>query len=257
MTGWNPDAYMKFGSERTRPSVDLVGRIGLAEPASIVDIGCGPGNSTQVLRDRWPKARIIGLDNSPQMIEKARTTYPKEEWVLADAATWSSEAKFDLVFSNATLQWIPDHGTLVGRFFDQVSKGGALAVQVPANSGSPLHRALLGVSRSPEWREATAGCGELITYRDADFYYDRLSALSGRVDIWETTYFHVMESRRDLVEWYASTGLRPYLEKLAGDPERAAFKKQILEECESGYPLRRDGRVLFPFKRLFFIAHNG
>ncbi|MBN2202352.1 methyltransferase domain-containing protein, partial [bacterium] len=109
MTGWNPDAYMKFGSERTRPSIDLVGRINLTDPASIVDIGCGPGNSTQVLRERWPNARIIGLDSSPQMIEKARSTYPGEEWVLGDASDWTPEEKFDLVFSNATLQWLPDH----------------------------------------------------------------------------------------------------------------------------------------------------
>ncbi|MBN2200898.1 trans-aconitate 2-methyltransferase, partial [bacterium] len=150
--------------------------------------------------------------------------------------------------------WLPDHETLIGRLFDRVAEGGALAVQVPANSNSPLHQAVLRTARSPEWRETTACCEGLITYHNADFYYDRLSALAGRVDIWETTYFHVMESMRDLVEWYASTGLRPYLDRLAGDSERETFIKQILDECASGYPLRRDGRVLFPFKRLFFIA---
>ncbi len=256
MTDWNPDTYMKFGSERTRPSIDLVGRIALADPASIVDIGCGPGNSTRVLRERWPKAAILGLDSSPQMIEKAVSTYSGEKWLLADAASWAPDDRYDLIFSNATLQWIPDHDALIVRLFERVARGGALAVQVPANSGSPLHQALLRTARSPQWRKATAGCEDLITYQDADFYYDCLSRLTGRVDIWETTYFHVMGSRRDLVEWYASTGLRPYLEKLAGDPEREAFKGTLLEECESGYPLRCDGRVLFPFKRLFLIAYR-
>lgn len=256
MTYWNPDAYMKFGNERTRPSIDLVGRIDLADPASVVDIGCGPGNSTQVLRERWPKASVIGLDSSPRMIEKARAAFPAGEWVLADAASWAPDGRYDLIFSNATLQWIPDHDALIGRLFERVARGGALAVQVPANSGSPLHQALLRTARSPEWRTATAGCENLITYQDAAFYYDRLRGRTGRLDIWETTYFHVMESRRDLVEWYASTGLRPYLERLAGDHEREAFRNRVLSECESGYPLRADGRVLFPFKRLFFVAYR-
>jgi trans-aconitate 2-methyltransferase len=254
MSGWNPDAYLKFGNERTRPSIDLVNRIELADPSSIVDLGCGPGNSTRVLRERWPKARIIGLDSSPEMIEKARQTDPGVEWLLADAASWSPEEKFGLVFSNATLQWIPDHDALIGRLFDRVASAGALAVQVPANGGSPLHQALLRVSRLPEWRAATAGCEDLITYRDADFYYDRLSVLSNRIEIWQTVYIHVLESHRNLVEWYSSTGMRPYLERLDGEAARTSFKGMLQKECEAGYPPRRDGRILFPFKRIFFIA---
>jgi trans-aconitate 2-methyltransferase len=257
MSGWNPDAYLKFGNERTRPSIDLVNRVELTDPSSIVDIGCGPGNSTRVLRERWPKARIIGLDNSPQMIEKARSTYPGEEWDLADAASWSPDENFDLIFSNATLQWIPDHDALIRRLFGRVAPAGALAVQVPANSGSPLHQALLRVSHSPGWRAATAGCEGLITYQDADFYYDCLSVLSKRIEIWQTAYLHVMESHWDLVEWYSSTGMRPYLERLEGEADRTFFKKMLLKECEAGYPPRRDGRILFPFKRLFFIAYRG
>jgi trans-aconitate 2-methyltransferase len=254
VSGWNPDAYLKFEDERTRPSIDLAGRIRLEDPASIVDLGCGPGNSTRILRERWPRARIVGLDNSPEMIEKARSDRPGGEWTLADAGTWSPDVRFDLVFSNATLQWIPGHETLIPRLFDRAA--GALAVQVPANGGSPLHQALLAAARSPRWRSATAGCADLITYRDAEFYYDVLSGLSARIELWRTEYLHVLEGRRGLVEWYASTGMRPYLERLGVETERAAFTEAVLKGCEDAYPLRPDGRVLFPFRRLFFIAYR-
>jgi trans-aconitate 2-methyltransferase len=256
MPQWNPEAYLRFADERTQPSYDLAARIEIAHPTRVIDIGCGPGNSTRVLSGRWPGAQIVGLDSSLEMIAKARQTYPRESWILADAADWRSEERYDVVFSNAALQWIPDHSTLLPRLFALLNDGGALAVQVPQNYGSPLYKAVVTVAGRAGWRAATAGCDELLTYHDAAFYYDRLSALAGRVCMWFTTYFHVMAGHQDLIAWYASTGMRPYLERLAGDEERSVFQGQVLEECRAQYPRQQDGKILFPFARLFFVAYK-
>jgi len=256
MTTWNPDLYLRFEAERTQPSIDLMARIDIDEPDSIIDIGCGPGNSTNVLRQRWPGARIVGLDNSVEMIAKARKAYPQGEWRVADGATWSEPQAYDLVFSNAALQWMPDHAGLVRRLFGAVRTGGALAVQVPANHDSPIYQAIDRVADRPRWRGTMQGCARLV-YREAGEYYDWLSALSGRVYVWHTVYYHVLANHQGLLEWYSSTGLRPYLERLTSAEERAAFQSEILDECRAAYPLQQDGKVLFPFRRLFFIAYRG
>jgi trans-aconitate 2-methyltransferase len=257
MDKWNPDLYLRYEAERTQPSYDLVARIAAAAPASIIDIGCGPGNSTRVLRERWPLARIVGLDNSPEMITKARKAYPPGEWLLADAAAWVPSTQYSIVFSNAALQWMPDHGKIIQRLYGAVAPGGALAVQVPANQNCALFQAVRRVSARSRWSAAMAGCDQLLTYLDAGLYYDWLSDLSSQVYIWYTTYYHVMEDHQGLIEWYSSTGLRPYLERLASADEREAFQHEILEDCRPAYPEQQDGKVLFPFRRLFFIAYRG
>jgi trans-aconitate 2-methyltransferase len=254
MIQWNPDLYLKYQDERTQPAHDLISRIAVADPVRIADIGCGPGNSTRALRERWPRAEILGLDNSAEMIEKARSAYPPGRWILADAAEWKPDAAYNIVFSNAALQWIPDHETLIPALFGAVESPGALAVQVPANGGSPLHQAVLKVSRMEEWKNAVAGCEELIHYHDAGFYHDLLSALAGRIQIWQTTYFHVMADHQGLMDWYAGTGMKPYLERLADDGLKKLFQSRVLDECRAAYPVQRDGRILFPFQRLFFLA---
>ncbi len=254
MGKWDPDSYLKFQDERTQPSKDLVSRIDIARPASIIDVGCGPGNSTKVLRQRWPHSRIIGLDSSPEMIARAKETYPRENWLTADAAEWECAERFDVVFSNAALQWIPNHEFLIRKLWDRVNDGGALAVQVPANTESPLFRAVTTVSRRNEWKDRLSGCGKLFTYHAPEFYYDLLSEASKRVSIWQTTYFHVMANHQGLLDWYASTGMRPYLEKLADDGQRLSFREHVLEEIRGRFALRKDRKILFPFRRLFFIA---
>jgi trans-aconitate 2-methyltransferase len=256
VTQWNPDLYLAFENERTQPSRDLIARIDLSHPKWIIDIGCGPGNSTRVLRERWPDATVHGLDSSPEMIEKARLAYPEKEWILADAASWQSERLYSLVFSSATLQWIPNHGKLIGTLMAGVESGGVLAVQVPSNAASPLHRAVLHVSQSGKWREDMAGCSDLLHYYEANYYYDLLSDLVERFAIWSTTYYHVMISHQGLIDWYSSTGMRPYLERLATDDLRRAFQSQVLDECRGDYPVREDGKILFPFRRLFFVAYK-
>jgi trans-aconitate 2-methyltransferase len=256
MTNWNPELYLRFNNERTQPALDLISRIALSDPRTGVDLGCGPGNSTQPLRLRWPKARITGIDSSPQMIEKARATYPSEAWLLADVGSWSPTEQYDLVFSNATLQWIPDHAALIPRLLGAVNDGGALAVQVPANQSSPLHQALLHISSMPAWDSRTRDCRNQITYHAPDYYYDILAPIAKRVELWQTTYLHVMDRPQELIDWYASTGMKPYLEKLDTDQERIKFQQAVLRECEAQYPVRTDGRILFPFARSFFIGYK-
>ncbi len=268
MGKWDPDSYLRFEQERTQPSYDLVSRIVGLDPATVIDIGCGPGNSTRVLRERWPNAHITGLDNSPEMIEKARAAFPQGTWILADAAMWRPDAggthpegcthpqRYDLVFSNAALQWIPNHELLLRSLFGLLKPQGALAVQVPANNDSPLYRAVVQVSGKAEWREWTSGCDGLLTYHPASFYYDQLSALSRRVYVWQTTYYHVLADHQGMIDWYASTGMRCYLERLPGDAQRKAFQAQVLDECRAHYPQQQDGQILFPFRRLFFVAYR-
>lgn len=256
MNKWNPDLYLKYEDERSQPSYDLISRINIANPTNIIDIGCGPGNSTRALKERWPNAQILGLDSSQDMIEKARSAYPQEHWILADAVRWQPDVKYSIVFSNATLQWIPNHESLIGTLFDWVQNQGALAVQIPANSDSPLHQAVLRTSKREQWKEAMVGCDALLTYRDASFYYNQLSAVSKRMFLWHTTYYHVMASHQGLIDWYASTGMKSYLERLPNDDLRALFQSQVLNECRPAYPEQQNHKILFPFKRLFFVAYK-
>ncbi len=254
MDRWNPDSYLKYEHERTLPSRDLVAHIDLSDPHRIVDVGCGPGNSTKILRDRWPNAEIAGLDSSEEMVEKARATFPTCEWILADVESWHPSGKFDVVFSNAALQWMADQQHIIPRLFGCLNDGGVLAVQVPLNTDSPLHKAVIAVSQRTEWCERLLGCDSRLTYHDQSFYYDLLSDLTTRMDLWITTYLHVMDSRQDLIDWYSSTGLKPYLSRIGTEEGRKQFADQVLEVCSGQYPNQRDGKVIFPFRRLFFVA---
>ncbi len=254
---WNPHQYLRFKDERTQPSIDLAAKVRIENPATVIDVGCGPGNSTQVLRERWPNSRIIGLDSSSEMIERAKTDFPDQEWLLADASKLGPDQTYDVVFSNAVLQWIPDHDLLVPGLLKIVKPGGALAVQVPANYESPLHKALLFVSSREKWSGFTSGCEKLLHYQSVEYYYNILCPIvSSGPDIWETTYYHVLGSHAALIEWYKGTGLRPFLEKLPDDECRKEFANEILNECRQSYAIQRDGNILFPFKRIFFVVYK-
>lgn len=257
-TTWDPGQYLKFRDERTRPSVDLVARIQLGSPAAILDVGCGPGNSTEILHERWPTARITGLDSSAEMIAKARASHDWGEWVCADAASLGGTADgtaWDLVFSNAALQWIPDHERLVPSLFGLVRPAGALAVQVPANAGSPLHRSLVRTAEDPRWSRLTSGCASRLVYREPSSYYRFLCGVAARLDVWETIYHHELPDHQALIEWYKGTGMRPCLERLGDEPSRRAFEDAVLEGCRAEYPVQPNGRVIYPFRRLFFVAY--
>jgi trans-aconitate 2-methyltransferase len=256
MSDWNPDSYLRFADERTQPSIDLVSRIRLEPPRKIVDIGCGPGNSTQALRGRWPGSDILGTDSSAAMIAKARQDYPEQRWAVADAAEFDAREEYDLAFSNAALQWIPGHEDLVPRLLRGVKKGGALAFQVPMFRTMPINLAIEEVASRAEWRSLTAGVADVFTFHDASFYYDALSGAVSKLDIWETAYVHALESRRALLDFAGSTALRPYHASLPSDAERSRFDEELLDELGRRYELRRDGKLLFPFVRLFVIAYK-
>ena len=255
MPSWNPGQYLKFGAERTRPAADLCARI-QGSPRRILDLGCGPGNSTAVLRERWPEAELAGLDSSPEMIAQARAGHPGGAWILADAADYVPAAPYDLVFANAVLQWLPDHPGLLARLMGWIAPGGSLAVQMPAKGGTVLRSALAAVTVRPRWREFMAGAEGALTFLEARVYYDLLAPLAERVDLWETIYYHPMASHQALIEWYEGTGMRPFLDRLPDDAARAAFKAEVLEACRGDFPAAADGRVLMPFKRLFFVASS-
>lgn len=256
MNDWNPDLYLKFGSERTRPAVDLIARLNAVNPTSIIDVGCGPGNSTRVLAGRWPNAQITGLDSSAAMIEKAKQSYPDQEWIVGDAAGFEPGAAFDLVFSNAVIQWIPDHDALLRRFHGMLSNNGVLAVQVPLFWDMPLGKIIHEISTQGPWKEQTAGVSDLFTIQDYPFYYDILSGLFNAIDMWVSDYMHVLDSHVSILEMMQSTGLRPYLDRLDTDLEKQLFETAVLKKVETAYPKQKNGRVILPFKRLFFIGYR-
>jgi trans-aconitate 2-methyltransferase len=169
MPQWDADVYLRFANERTQPVLDLLHRIRIENPRRIVDLGCGPGNSTAELRRRWPSSTIVGLDNSPEMIDKARQAFPEGLWEVGDASQWHGREPFDLVFSNAMLQWVPDHAQLCPHLFRQVAPGGALAAQAPAHYDSPLHREIMDVSRDPTWSDRMVGARPALTKESPAF----------------------------------------------------------------------------------------
>ncbi len=253
MTPWDPEAYLRFEDYRTRPAVDLVARIAIDAPESIVDLGCGPGNSTQILRRRWPHARIEGLDSSPEMIASARRSHPDQSWVLGEIGTWSAVAPCDVVFSNAALQWVRGHAALVPRLLAQVAPGGALAFQIPSGAYSPVRAFIQEIAGEPAWARRMEGARRALTMEPPHVYYDALAPVARSVDVWETEYNHPMDSPSAIVEWISATGLRPFLDAL-DDDERRRFVAQLTDRVAGAYPARADGRVLFPFRRTFVVA---
>jgi trans-aconitate 2-methyltransferase len=219
-----------------------------------VDIGCGPGNSTELLAARFPEASISGFDNSPEMIASARKRLPQITFDIADAANWQAPQQVDVMLSNAVFQWVPDHPAIMARLVQQLAPGGSLAVQMPDNLEEPAHRLMRQVAGDPRWAAKLAKSAE---QRDrlgsADFYYGLLKERCQRVDIWRTIYFHVMPSADGIVEWFKGTGLRPFLTPLAPD-EQAAYLARYREEVAQAYPANKAGVVLLPFPRLFIIA---
>lgn len=252
---WDSREYLKFERERTLPCRDLVARIELVSPARIVDLGCGPGNSTAVLAERWPKARVVGVDNSEDMIATARKSHVNADWVLADMREWSSPAPYDLVFSNAALQWVASHQTEVVRLFSMVATGGALAFQIPSGEGDWV-RAIKMVAEAPAWRgRFSENMLDLHTH-ELGFYYDLLSPISRRVDLWQTQYVHILSGPEAVVEWTSGTALRPMIDRLTEKAARDSFVADYTLEITKSYHPRPDGKVLFPFLRRFVVAYR-
>jgi trans-aconitate 2-methyltransferase len=259
---WDDAQYLKFGDERTRAARELLARVPLQSAERVVDLGCGPGNSTALLRDRWRQAHVVGVDNSPEMLERARKDLPPTasssessastlEWILGDAGTFTPPHPVDLLFANAVFHWLPDHAALFPSLIGKLRAGGVLAVQMPHNFEEPSHR-LMRETRAklmPGRQEIRA----LTPVASAAFYYDLLAPRTTAVDIWRTTYEHVMPDAAAIVEWVKGTGLRPYLDDL-DEAERSRFLLAYREAIDAAYPARSDGKRLFSFPRLFIVA---
>jgi trans-aconitate 2-methyltransferase len=251
---WSASQYVKFEQERTRPVRDLVQRIPLARILSAADIGCGPGNSTEVLRERYPEARIVGIDSSPDMIEAARKRLPDVAFEVADALEWPSAEPLDVILANAVLQWIPEHETLIPTLIANLKPGGTLAVQMPDNLDEPSHRLMREIAADGPWARKLKDAAKARAERHgAEFYFRLLRRHAPHVDLWRTTYFHQLGGAHAVVEWLKGTGLRPFLGPL-GENERQAFLARYEGAIAKAYPAEADGTVLLPFPRLFFVA---
>lgn len=251
---WSPAQYTQFEDDRTRPVRDLVAALPGAAPVRAIDLGCGPGNSTEVLAARFPGAEVTGLDGSPEMVAAARLRMPGHRFEVADIAEWVTPERYGVILSNAVLQWLPDHERLFPRLLRHLAPGGSLAVQMPENTEEPAYLVMREVAAMPAWRERVAQAGgQRAEMLPADAYYRLLKARCRRVDMWRTTYFHVLAGADAVVEWFKGSGLRPYLAAL-DEGQRAAFLAAYREGVARAYPALPDGSVLLPFPRLFLVA---
>ena len=256
MPDWDPNLYLKFADQRARPAADLIAQIKLDQPGSIIDLGCGTGNSTERLHRRWPQAEITGLDSSASMLAQARQNHGDWKWIQSSVENWQPEKNYGLVFSNAALHWVPDHAELFPRLLNAVASGGALAVQMPNNFHSPAHQAMKKVGADSRWAGRLDGAAEKIHVEPISFYYDVLRKMAAAVNFWETEYLQIVEGPRAVLEWLRSTAMRGYLERLGDDGERKRFEDLCLREFECAYPPDDEGKVLFPYKRMFLIAYR-
>jgi trans-aconitate 2-methyltransferase len=251
---WSARQYLKFEDERTRPPRDLLARVPLESARRVIDLGCGPGNSTELLVERYPQAQVIGLDSSPDMLRQARQRLPKCEFDQADLADWSPPERTDLLFANAVFQWVPDHPAVLRRLLSALPAGGVLALQMPDNTQEPALALMSEVAASGPW---AAQLAVVAAARDdlptPNAYYDLLRPVCAQLDIWHTVYNHVMAGPDAIVEWFKGSGLRPFLSPLDDDTRRG-FLAEYAARIAHAYPRRNDGRVLLRFPRLFIVA---
>jgi trans-aconitate 2-methyltransferase len=254
VTVWNPVTYLEFADERSRPFADLLSRVAAAEPKVVVDLGCGPGQLTASLADRWPHAQIVGLDSSPEMImQAARLASPQLRFQLQDLRDWRPETGVDVIISNATLHWIPEHRDLLPALLNSLAPDGWLAFQVPGNFDQPSHRLLRQLSADPRYAPLLTDVAWPAA-ADAGTYLDDLVSLGCSVDAWETTYLHILSGPDPVFRWISSTGARPVLQALPED-RREQFASEYQELLNDAYPTRPYGTVL-PFRRIFVVARR-
>jgi trans-aconitate 2-methyltransferase len=257
-TGWDPEQYLRYGDERARPFYDLVARIGARRPSSVVDLGCGPGNVTATLAERWPAATVLGVDNSPAMIARAQelAVAGRLEFRLGDLRDWTADRDVDVLVANAALQWVPGHLELFPRFIAALASGGWFAFQVPGNFSAPGHRLLGALRNAPEWRDRLGdGIVPTPAVHEPGEYLAALARLGCRVDAWETTYLHVLPGEDPVLDWMKGTGLRPVLDAL-GEPDRSRFLAEYGSALRQAYP-RQDFGTVLPYRRLFVVAQKG
>lgn len=258
MPDWDPKLYLKFSGQRARPATDLIAQIALENPPRVVDLGCGTGNSTEQLHRRWPQTSLAGVDNSSEMLAQARASHPDWSWIDSTVEAWSPDSVFDLVFSNACLHWVADHGRLFQRLMSYVAPAGALAVQMPNSHHLPAHTLMKDVAREPgsPWAGILASAAESYYVQPAGFYYDALHKVSSHLDIWETEYLQIMDGPQAILDWVRSTAMRRYTEALPNDEQRRLFEQRCLERFREAYPANDQGKSLFPYRRIFIIAYR-
>ena len=256
---WNPTQYLRFEGERLRPALDLLARVPLASPRTIIDLGCGTGNVTQVLGERWPNAQITGVDSSAEMLLAAEETIRGDDryrFIVADLATWQPRAPVDLVYSNAALQWLDDHARLFPRIAAMVGASGVFAVQMPNNHAAPSHSASIELALRDRWRAKLKDLVRPHPVASSREYYAFLAPHFATIDIWDTEYLQVLARPGDehpVVAWTKGTWLAPFLAAL--DPsERTEFLSDYTREMAVAYPSEGDGRTLFSFRRKFIVA---
>ncbi|WP_213876121.1 trans-aconitate 2-methyltransferase [Pseudomonas sp. dw_358] len=250
---WSATQYSTFEKERTRPVRDLVAALGQERIATAVDLGCGPGNSTEVLASRYPDALISGLDSSDDMLVAARKRLPGVHFDLADIGRWLPAEHYDVILANASLQWVPDHDSLYPRLVSFLAPAGTLAVQTPDNLEEPAHRKAREIAAQGPWAMKTSAVRHPPRH-SAEHYYALLKGHCSQLDVWRTTYFHPLSGgARAVVEWFKGSALGPYLAVLDAD-EQAGFLAAYREAMEVAYPALEDGTVLLPFPRLFLLA---
>jgi len=251
---WSAAQYVKFEDERTRPVRDLLAAVPTANAARAVDLGCGPGNSTAVLLERYPGAFVCGVDSSVDMLDEARRRLPAVAFEQADIVSWHPQATWDVILANAVLQWLPDHASLLPRLADLLTGDGSLAIQMPDNLREPSHVLMRAIGRSGPWAAKLASATEARPdLGTASWYYGLLRPACSRVDVWRTVYHHPLAGAAAIVEWFKGSALRPFLAPLADD-EQEAFLLRYRVALAEAYPVQTDGTALLAFPRLFIVA---
>lgn len=251
---WNPQQYLKFSGHRLRPAVDLLMRVPDVSVRHAADLGAGAGNVTRLIKERWPDATVTGVEGSAEMVAAGQKAAPEVEWQHQDLASWHPAQRYDLIYTNAALHWLPDHAKLFPALMDKVEPGGILAVQMPRNFEAPSHLLIAETALNGPWRSKVE---HLVTppVREPGFYHSLLVPESETIDIWETEYLQVLQGDNPVKEWTKGTWLTRYLDVLKGE-EAAAFEAAYSERVAKAYPLNAFGQTLFPFRRLFIVAQR-
>ena len=253
MTDWNPTQYLRYGNERIRPALDLMGRINLDSAEIIYDLGCGTGTITGILKERWSQAAVTGVDSSPNMLERTQDVQSGVMWEHADLNKWVPSEPADLIYSNAAFHWLDGHDALFPRLMSFLKDGGVLAVQMPENWNAPSHSNIAATARESKWAERLVPHLMENPVADPNFYYDMLSPLSTSLDMWESIYMHILNGDDPVVEWTKGTVLPPLLSHLP-EEEHEEFISSYGMKVSKAYPKRSDGKTILPFRRLFMVA---
>jgi trans-aconitate 2-methyltransferase len=252
---WDPTQYLKFAGVRLRPALDLLARIPAAAPATVVDLGCGTGSLAPLFLQRWPQAKLTGVDNSPEMLAKARADHPQANFVQADVAAWRPAQPVDVLYSNATLHWLDNHDAVIPGLLSAVKPGGWLAIQMPCNFAEPSHTCLNDAIEHGPWRATLEPHLRRAPVAAPQHYWQLLHDKTSTLDIWECEYLQVLTGENPVAEFIKGSWLRQFLARLQ-EPERSVFENDYRARVRAAYPAEADGHTLFPFHRLFIVAQR-